>query len=190
MGLDSVELLMMVEDYFGIRISNTEAEKIYTVQDMTDVVAKYKNINSNNMMLRTTLLTQLSNCTNKALELDDLIAKYLPNDASKWQALEQQMDLNIPKPYMPKQYNNKLSYKLMQILYKITKPNYEWQAITVEQFITAIGACNYQTLVQPENLKDKYEIYIAVVGITVDKVGVDYYEISPEKSFTSDLGVD
>ena len=38
MGLDSVELIMSVEDKFGIRIEDSEAEKIYTVQEFADIV--------------------------------------------------------------------------------------------------------------------------------------------------------
>ena len=38
MGLDSVELLMSVENKFGIRIKDSEAEKIYTVQNFVDSV--------------------------------------------------------------------------------------------------------------------------------------------------------
>ena len=36
MGLDSVELVMEIENYFGIRIPDSEAEKIYTIQIMVD----------------------------------------------------------------------------------------------------------------------------------------------------------
>ncbi len=39
MGLDSVELLVTFEEYFGIGIPDAEAETIFTVQDMTDVTA-------------------------------------------------------------------------------------------------------------------------------------------------------
>jgi len=42
----------------------------------------------------------------------------------------------------------------------------------------------------PTEYKSKYEIYIAITKITVDKIGVDYSEMGIEKSFTDDLGVD
>lgn len=38
MGLDSIEILMKVEDTFGIKISNREAERILTVGDFHDAV--------------------------------------------------------------------------------------------------------------------------------------------------------
>jgi hypothetical protein len=69
-------------------------------------------------------------------------------------------------------------------------PSYEWETLTVEQFVSAICANNYLELIDRNNIRSKYEIYIAVTGITVDKIGVDYFEIGPDKSFTSDLGID
>jgi acyl carrier protein len=38
MGLDSVEILVRVEKYFGISIPDREAEKILTVQEFADCV--------------------------------------------------------------------------------------------------------------------------------------------------------
>jgi len=37
MGLDSVELVMAVEDHFGVRFSDTQAEKIRTVGDLVEL---------------------------------------------------------------------------------------------------------------------------------------------------------
>lgn len=189
MGMDSVELVMMVEDYFAIRIANRDAEKISTVQDMADVVANHLQVTSNNMQLHINLLAKLRSYINVEIGLQDLIANYLPNnDDGKWQILEQQLGLTIPKPEVARKYSSKLRNKLQKLLSWI--PDYDWQAITVAQFITAICACNYQVLIKPTAIQNHYEIYVAIVGITVDKIGVDYYEISPDKSFTSDLGVD
>lgn len=41
MGLDTVELLMKVEEHFAISIPDPEAERIATVQDYYDTVARH-----------------------------------------------------------------------------------------------------------------------------------------------------
>src|SRR5688572_27660604 len=45
MGLDSVEILVRVEEYFGISIPNGEAQKILTVQEFADCVFAKVTIN-------------------------------------------------------------------------------------------------------------------------------------------------
>lgn len=41
MGMDTVELIMKIENHFRIAIPNREAEKIVTVQDIYDVVLRH-----------------------------------------------------------------------------------------------------------------------------------------------------
>ena len=41
MGMDTVELIMKVEDHFQIRIPDKEAENIYTIADIYKVVATH-----------------------------------------------------------------------------------------------------------------------------------------------------
>jgi acyl carrier protein len=40
MGLDTVELIVKIEQHFAISIPNIDAEKIHTVQDLCDTVAR------------------------------------------------------------------------------------------------------------------------------------------------------
>jgi acyl carrier protein len=41
MGMDTVELIMRIEDHFGIAIPDAETEKIDTVQDIYDTVIRH-----------------------------------------------------------------------------------------------------------------------------------------------------
>ncbi|MEV4885304.1 hypothetical protein MRBLMN1_003840 [Chitinophaga ginsengisegetis] len=114
MGLDSVDLLVAIENYFGIQIPDTEAQEIFTVQNMVDVVAKHLHLSDDSMS------------------------------------------------------NGEIT----------------------DQFKTVQYAANFQTLIDKNNIKSKYEVYVIIMGITVAQTGVDYYDITPDKSFTSDLGID
>ena len=195
MGLDSIELLMEVENYFGIKIPDAEAEKLYTIQTMVDSVAEHLNLTNDSMELKEEIFDKVATCTrelgwtSQKVQLSDLISSYIPaNDKENWTALRKCLNLSVPKPEIVRTGSNKISVKLKNLL--SWTPLYEWEAITVEQFVAAICANNYSDLIDRTNVKSKYEIYVAVTGITVDKIGVEYYEIGPDKSFTSDLGVD
>ena len=193
MGLDSVELLMEVEIFFGIRMPNTEAEKIDTVEDMVETVARHLNVTSNENTLQDKVFKQISSqlqqmeITGNQPQLNDLISDYVPaNDAEKLKGLESLVHLRLPAPVI----TNARSSKSWLKKYMDQSPRYDWKTITIEQFVDAVCADNYQKLLDPDRLESKYDIYICIMRITVDKMGVDYYEILPGKSFTSDLGID
>jgi len=195
MGLDSIELLMEIENYFGIRIPDTEAEKLYTIQTMVDSVAAHLDIKDESMKLRDQIFQKLVlsiqelGWTTQSIQLSDLVSSYIPQESKDvWKSLKKSLNLSVPEFELMRKGSNKISDKLKKLIN--WTPSYEWEYITFEQFVAAICANNYNELLEKNNIKTKYEIFIAVVGITVDKIGVDYYEVAPDKSFTTDLGVD
>ena len=195
MGLDSVELVIEVENYFGISIPDLEAEKADTVQAMVDTVARHLNITENRSELHDNIHKRINLALLK-LDLSDIevpltepISYYLSLDKKEvWGVFKNYLQLDVPIPEMKSQNGNKLIDKIKNV-YKWT-PLYDWFSITMDQFIAAICANNYEELINKKNIKSTFEIYVAVIAITVDKIGVDYYDITPEKSFTLDLGVD
>jgi acyl carrier protein len=191
MGLDSVELVMEVEKYFNIQIPDHEAEKAIKVGDLVDVVAGQLSIKSTDTGLLNSMVEKIQdvllklNLINKPLALTDPVFTVLiPFQKEKWKQFEEQMGLVIPKP----------SVKPVSTMGKIVgilwSPLYDANEITLEHFASAIFAKNCKKFVNPAAITNRYEIYIAIMNITVDKIGVDEYEITPEKSFTDDLGVD
>jgi hypothetical protein len=73
---------------------------------------------------------------------------------------------------------------------KMIRPGYDWYTITIQHFATVIAAANFDTLIDKNNIHSKYEIYVAIMGITFNRSGIDSYAITPDKSFTNDLGID
>jgi acyl carrier protein len=59
MGLDTVDLLMKIEDHFSISIPNKEAEQITTVQDYYNVVARHLNATPEEMAVIQLTINQL-----------------------------------------------------------------------------------------------------------------------------------
>jgi hypothetical protein len=195
MGLDSVELVMQIENYFNIQIPDAEAEKICTVQDMVQAVAGHLKISDGSSTLKDEIFHKLDlallklSLTAVPLNPQDHISKYIKaEDKEAWKNFENELDLEVPKPDLTgrdsKSFLNRIKTSLRW------KPYYDWQSITVEEFVTIICSANYRTLIDRTNIKSSFEIYAAVMAITVDKTGADYFEIAPAKSFTSDLGID
>ena len=102
-----------------------------------------------------------------------------------WKKISERLGLNIPKPFMDsKNIVNKVFRSL------IWRPRYDWKTITVDQFITVIIADNFAKIIDNKLIKSKYEIFIAIVAITIDKLGVDLYEVQLDKNFVNDFGID
>lgn len=195
MGLDSVELLMAIEDYFRIQLPASEAERISTIQNMVDAVAQRLQIEQINSPLKSTVFQALAaelykfTTEGETVKLESKISNYLNAEIDgRWNEVEASLALKLPKPSNHTPFRHSLFTKILNAI--SWAPNYHWNDILVDRFVDATCACNYQQLINRETIASKYEIYIMVTAITVEKIGVDYFEVMPEKSFTSDLGVD
>lgn len=194
MSLDSTELLMSLEDYLHISIPDLEAEKIVTIQDMVDTAAAYKGIAEKTSVFQ----AQLAERVNAALLDLNLIATPMgleervflvlnPFQGSDWQRLCEILKLEVPKPEIKDPPKAGLFKALRGIIWRVS---YDWQAITLDQFLTVIAAANYTKLIDRESIRDQFELYCAILAVVVEKTGVDFYEVRPEKSFANDLGID
>lgn len=192
MGLDSVELIISFENYFNIQISDIEAENIRTVQDSVNCIAKQLQISEHKTALKEEFFQELKailielQLATLALLPSYKISNFLnPNDKNAWKQVSEKLELQIPLPYSKnesvlKGFFNTFSWE----------PRYEWSTLTVEQFITAVIAYNYEKLIDKKNIKNHYEILIAVIAITTNNLGLDVYEVQPEKAFADDFGID
>jgi hypothetical protein len=195
MGLDSVELIMEVENHFSISIPDSEAEKAYTVGKLVDCVAQILAIKSYDFTLRnktfSLLKTELLSLNNN---LSDFPISSKVKDSLDIQdellilAIERKLNLKLPGIYFKPENNKGILRKVKSWL--TTIDNIDFKEITWKKFIDIILAKNLNNGSLKIEYKSKYEIYIAIMRITVDKIGVDYSEIGIEKMFTDDLGID
>lgn len=185
------------ENYFGIQIPDPVAEKINTVQQAVDAIAELLNITSAESGLQPLLLDKLQNAltktglSNKVISPDVLVCSILPeNSASIWITLSNQLNLQLPHPPDASSAADlKLGARIGSFLFR-WKPAFVYAELTFSELTAVIAAANIEKLISGQSIRSKYEIYIALMAITVDKIGIDYYEFKPGKSFTSDFGID
>jgi acyl carrier protein len=182
MGLDTVALLVEVEAYFGVKFSRKQAEGIYTVSDMTETVAVLLLVQQEGKAIQTNLLQQLTaaikevSTTAAAIEPNLPVHSYIHiADEAQWQKLRQAISLNmsIPPSALTQQ----------GILYCPA-------TVSVGQLVDIVAASAYTYLLNTQPISSRYEIYIAIMGILMEKFGIDGHYIGPGKSFTDDLGLD
>jgi hypothetical protein len=185
MGLDSVELVLDWENFFQIDIPDPEASKMATVADAVNYISTRVNyvdrgINIKNMVLNN-LYAGFSKL-NIEISQDSLIFSAIStNEEVLWKELSCNVMYELPLAFS---YNTigKWYDKLFPI-----KDNYD--EVTLDRFGDLVCAINYKTLVQPV-IQNQYEVMIAVMGITIEKIGVSPFEVYLTSSFTKDLGID
>jgi hypothetical protein len=192
MGLDSVELFMNIEKHFDVRIADTEAASATTVQDVSDLIAKHRPLVIDPYDVRSAVRQSLIH----ALRMDPA---QLSDDQlfltacgglktsevwSRWASTGLKMptltpaDLNASKPsWTDKIFPKWVSGKTLPQL-------------TLGQVIDGVIAHNHRTLIDPLKPRSRYEILMAVLGVSSESIGLPELEIRPTDSYTNDLGID
>jgi hypothetical protein len=118
---------------------------------------------------------------------DDYFCRHVPVSVEVfWTAFAGELKLKVPQP--PKDFEVKLWGKKF-----ITVPlavGFKYDEMTFGQLCDVICASNIASLIDSKRIKTKYEVYIAIMAITVEKMGVNVYCVRPEKIFTTDFGID
>ena len=197
MGLDSVELVMTIEDKFGISIPDDECEQIVTVQQMADSVFEKIKLNPNEKCLSQIIFYRIR----KAFELfgnekqnitpnskmSELLSKTdLKND---WTRLGIRIGLKIPD-LVDLDLDKSLNREVRFLGFKVFNRTEPVAENTLRKFTDWIISMNYNKLISLDNISNKYEIERIICGITEDRIGVPVSEIELHHSFTNDLGID
>jgi hypothetical protein len=185
MGLDSVELVMDWENFFQIDIPDSEASKMATVADAVNYISTHVNYVDRGINIKKMVLNNLHagfSKLNIEISQDSLISSAIgTNEEGLWKELSSHVIYELPLPF-----SSGTIGKWFDKLFP-TKDNHD--EVTFERFGDLVCAINYQTLVQPD-VQNQYEVMIAVMGITIEKIGVSPFEVYLSSSFTNDLGID
>jgi acyl carrier protein len=192
MGLDTVELVYSLEQYFSCEIPDAVSEKLYTVGDVATWFGQQLGVaGQRHSAVRAAVATQL-------------LAE-LPADTSEGTPLSQV----LPNAQVLKLYRNAIRSRHSLLLPRlIAAPDIfampslwerltgrqltqapHWHTQTLAALIDWTVARNYEKLLLPP-LASQYEVEQAIIGLTSDKSGVEVEAIRLNSSFVNDLGMD
>jgi hypothetical protein len=189
MGLDSVELVMRIEDFVGYQFSNEEAENMRSIQDVVNLISEKINFRERGTDIRQRVYEEL-----KSLFIDHIpktsqfgysehIFKLVPADhVGQWKEISKQSKFTLPFESEPG--------LIGRIFEKIFPKTACLDKVTVDRFIQLTCALNYDKLVINDEFQNSYELTIAIMGITIDQCGIDPFEVFPESEFVRDLGIE
>ncbi|MFC6860553.1 acyl carrier protein [Zunongwangia atlantica] len=197
MGLDSVELLMSVENKFGIRIEDSEAEKIYTVQNFVDSVYDKIIINPTEKCLTQIVFYRIRKAfqnlklTDKAIKPETKLSELLTQTELKenWYLLETEIGLELPE-LVALDFNPNLGSHVKIFGMKTIKRTTPVSSGTIRDLIHWTIALNQEKLIDIQNVTSKYEVERIIIGIINRNMGIPISEIKLEHSITDDLGID
>lgn len=182
MGLDGVELIIAIEEEFGIDIADSEAEKLFTAGDIFELL-KTKVARSDPGVcltqqtfykLRRALIENYG-LKRHEIKLDTKMCDLLSDEEIKdgWPFLETFIELKTP-PY-------EIACQLLG--FKLTN-----KQLTMRELVQSLIVINKDSLV-PKRDSDE-EIWFRLVTLMVRQLNLRPDEIKPEASLAKDLGID
>jgi len=192
MGLDTVELIMSFERYFGLAVPDSEAEKINTVGDVAAWFSQQLGVagqqrSAVRVAVAKQLLSELPPGATEATPLRQLLPAAQALNGYRY-ALRNRYGLMLPPlsappptPAPPSLWERLTGRQLPKAPH--------WHTQTLAELIDWTVAANYEVLLVPP-LASQYEVAQAAIGITSYSSGVPVEEIRLHSSFTNDLGLD
>ena len=182
MGLDYVELIMAVEEEFGIQIPDHKAEKLTTVDKAYDYLKRELKAMPPENCLRQKLFFKFRRALidNYGIDRKDITLQSKLGDIVEikdlkqgWPFLSLFSELDFPK------------FEVPTFLFK-SKFNIENQ--TVGEVLTALMTVNSDKVPPEKDSSD--DIWVRLVKVICAQLNADVKEVQPNTSFARDLGVD
>lgn len=183
MGLDSVELILAFEKYFKTEIPDREAEQMYRIETVIDYLATVIDVKPDTAGISALLHRRFSSFLDMEPEAF-IFEKYDHLDKDFWQQIEHRTRLKIalPQTGAKRPEDGNIFQKIFQ-----TSPGYIAAEISYKRFLEVIAYINYTELAELQHCNSREALTVAVCGITIDRLGLDPYEVYPASSFVDDL---
>ncbi|HEY9715095.1 MAG TPA: hypothetical protein V6C72_16615 [Chroococcales cyanobacterium] len=181
MGLDSVELIIAIEEEFGLEIPNEEAEKLTTVGQTYEYLCSAIGAKPPLECLRNRMfykirrgLIEMYGVPRKPITLDARLQDVVPKDQLQagWPYLELFTELKFPRSREEWPF------------FTTINPGES----TIREIIATVLALNQDKLIVEPDSRD--EVWLRLCNVIVQQTNVDLDEIRPGASFTRDLGID
>lgn len=202
MSLDTVELIVAIENFFELYIPDTAAEQMHTVQDIADGLCQLRGgcdaatpspiRHGCHATIRRELQATLRLPQRPALDVP--LAALLPATAAHWRPLLAELagrtDWQFPRftdPVLPSLPPTSWLGRLFQ---RQPERWTDWRHGSIADLVDWTVALNYQRFYHGPDLTLAYDVLRAVTGIVAECSGVDVWEIRPQDSITADLGMD
>jgi len=182
MGLDSVELALAIEDEFEITIPDNYAAKIITVGDAYEYLKKQLKAQpsiecpSQKVFHRVRqALMKNYGLPRESITLDTRLKDLKPRKelAEGWLYFQLFAELRVPE------------FTAAKFLFG---PRVYTDSLTIRQVVLGMMALNDEKIVVPYGSND--DIWIRLVKVIVRQTNVSIQQITPEASFSRDLGID
>lgn len=197
MGLDSVEILVRVEEHLGISVPDGEAAKILTVKDFVDCVFAKVTVNATEKCKSQMLFYKLRNYftdrhkipkgdirTN--IKIGDLIVVDLKET---WSGIEKYLKLDLPVlSDLDLNPTKEKEVKLLGI--KVWTKKSPVTVGTIGDLVNWTLSKNYNTLINAGSLSGKSDVEKVIIGIISESAGISIDEIKLEHKISYDLGID
>ncbi len=199
MGLDSVELVMEVEKYFGIDIPDAEAEAVRTVDDFAQCAARYISINKGqkckSQMLFYVLrdyIAEVLNFPKERFMPSTLIGEVFPLENRKEQWTKMSDDLGLEIPTLSKRdldpdihYNNSFLFALFNV-----PEREDVSGKTIRDLTDWILTLNHERFIDAGNIASIQDIERVIIYFISEKCGIDVDSIQIHHKIANDLGID
>lgn len=198
MSLDTVELVISIEERFDISIPDGEAAQLHTIQEIADCVHSKIAMNPTAKCKSQLLFYLLRRYFQDQFGIDrdsfmpqriirDLLANH--DLKSAWRSIQRDLQLELPRlvardldPSIPAQAKI-LGFKA----YWRPKPVTDG---SVAELVNWILSMNHKKLVDVKDLLSKKDVESIIMGIVSERSGIDVNELKLTHSITDDLGMD
>lgn len=181
MGLDGVELLMAVEEEFGIEIPDHAAEKMTTVGDTYEFLKRELKAVPPNHCLKQKLFFKFR----RALIENYKIDRREITLEKKLKDLVEAKDLKEGWPFMT--LYSELEYPGFKVPYSLFKSRFDVDNQTVAEVLTTMMTVNEKNFPPEKDSID--DVWVRLVKVICYERAADSKEVQPHSKYVGDLGV-